>query len=276
MPANSDSAFWTDLGYTARRTYRTVDDYRHWILQMQDIPRYFAEQTAEMRAGLARGFTPPQVTLKGRDASFDAVTGVPPEQTFFYEPFKAMKGVAEADREALRQEAIATIRDRVQPAYASLARFWRETYVPGTRTTTAALDLPDGAAYYRAKISEFTTLDRTPDAIHVFGMQEVERLHAQMITVMRETGFTGTFAEFLQFLRSDPQFAAKSADELLMRAAWIAKQFDAEAPAYFGRLPRARFAIRPVPDELAPFYTAGRGGPGVYLLNTYNLPSRPL
>lgn len=276
MPANSDSAFWTDLGYTARRTFRTIDDYRHWILQMQDIPRFFAEETVEMRAGLARGFTPPQVTLKGRDASFDAVTGVAPEQTFFYEPFKAMKGVPESDREALRREAIATIRDRVQPAYATLARFWRETYVPGARTTTAALDLPGGAAYYHAKIAEFTTLDLTPEAIHEFGLKEVERLHAKMITVMRETGFSGSFAEFLHFLRSDPQFAAKSADELLMRAAWIAKQFDAQASGYFGRLPRARFAIRPVPDELAPFYTAGRGGPGVYLLNTYDLPSRPL
>jgi uncharacterized protein (DUF885 family) len=61
-----------------------------------------------------------------------------------------------------------------------------------------------------------------------------------------------------------------------MRAAWVAKRFDEVSGQYFGRLPRARFAIRPVPDELAPFYTAGRGGNGVYLLNTYNLPSRPL
>ena len=86
MPANSDSAFWTDLGYTARRPFRTVDDYRHWIAQMRDIPRYFQEQQAQMRAGLARGFTPPRVTLAGRDAAFDPVTGVAAEQTFFYEP----------------------------------------------------------------------------------------------------------------------------------------------------------------------------------------------
>jgi uncharacterized protein (DUF885 family) len=97
-----------------------------------------------------------------------------------------------------------------------------------------------------------------------------------MLAAMKETGFAGSFEQFLAFLRSDPQFAAKSAEELLMQAAWIAKQFDAKASSYFGRLPRERFAIRPVPDELAPFYTAGRGGPGVYLLNTYNLPSRPL
>jgi len=61
-----------------------------------------------------------------------------------------------------------------------------------------------------------------------------------------------------------------------MRAAWIAKKFDGKASQFFGYLPRARFAIQPVPPDLAPFYTAGRGGAGVYLVNTYNLPSRPL
>jgi len=61
-----------------------------------------------------------------------------------------------------------------------------------------------------------------------------------------------------------------------MRAAWIAKKFDGKAGDYFGRLPRSRFAILPVAPEIAPFYTSGRGGPGGYWVNTYNLPARPL
>jgi uncharacterized protein (DUF885 family) len=97
-----------------------------------------------------------------------------------------------------------------------------------------------------------------------------------MVAVMKETGFTGDFPAFLKSLRTDPRFYPKSGEELLMRAAWIAKRFDGKAGQFFGYLPRARFAIRPVPDDLAPFYTAGRGGPGVYLVNTYDLPSRPL
>jgi uncharacterized protein (DUF885 family) len=104
----------------------------------------------------------------------------------------------------------------------------------------------------------------------------VSRLHGEMLDVMKETGFTGDFPAFLRFLRSDPRFYAKTPDELLMRAAWIAKKFDGKASLFFGYLPRARFAIKPVPDDLAPFYTSGRGGPGVYLVNTYNLPGRPL
>ena len=276
MPANADTTFWTDLGYTARRPYRTVQDYRNWIGQMRDIPRYFREQTDEMRQGLKRGFTPPRVTLKGRDASITAVTEATPEASLFYTPFKDMPGVPEADKVSLRAQAIITIRESVQPPYRDLLKFMRTEYLPGTRTSLAAYDLPDGQAFYRAKIREFTTLDQDPAAIHAFGESEVGRLHELMLGVMKETGFTGDFPAFLKFLRTDPRFQAKTPEELLMRAAWIAKRFDGKASQFFGLLPRARFGIRPVPEDLAPFYTAGRGGPGLYLLNTYDLPSRPL
>ncbi|HMI75004.1 MAG TPA: DUF885 family protein [Steroidobacteraceae bacterium] len=276
MPANSDTTFWTDIGYTARRQYRSTQDYRNWLSQMKDIPRYFHEQMDEMRAGLKRGFTPPRVTLEGRDASITAVTDATPEASLFYTPFKEMPGISDIDKKDLREQAINTIRDTVQPAYRELLTFFRSEYFPGTRTTLAAYDLPDGQAYYRSRIRRFTTLDQDPAAIHAFGESEVARLHEQMLAAMRETGFKGDFPAFLAFLRKDPQFYAKTPEELLMRAAWIAKRFDGKASQYFGQLPRARFAIRPVPDDLAPFYTSGRGGPGVYLLNTYNLPNRPL
>src|ERR1022692_116659 len=276
MPANADTTFWTDLGYTARRPYRTIEDYRNWIAQMRDIPRYFHEQTDEMRAGLRRGFPPPQVTLKGRDASITAVTEAAPEASLFYTPFVEMPGVPETERVSLRAQAISVIQESVLPAYRELLKFMRSEYLPGTRTSLAAYDLPDGKAYYQVKIREFTTLDQDPAEIHAFGESEVGRLHEQMLGVMQESGFTGDFPAFLKFLRTDPQFQAKTPQELLMRAAWIAKQFDGKASQYFGLLPRARFAIRPVPEDLAPFYTAGRGGPGLYLVNTYDLPSRPL
>jgi uncharacterized protein (DUF885 family) len=276
MPANADTTFWTDLGYAARRPYRTIQEYRNWIGQMKDIPRYFAEQMDEMRQGLRRGFTPPRVTMKGRDASITAVTEAAPEASLFYTPFKDMPGVPEAVKAGLRADALRVIRESVQPAYGKLLTFMRTEYLPGTRTSLAAYDLPDGRAYYQAKIREFTTLDEDPAAIHKFGESEVARLHEEMLGVMKETGFTGDFPAFLKFLRTDPRFQAKTPEELLMRASWIAKRFDGKASQFFGQLPRARFAIKPVPEDLAPFYTAGRGGPGLYLVNTYDLPSRPL
>ena len=276
MPANSDTTFWTDLGYTARRPFRTLADYRNWIAQMRDVPRYFHEQMAEMREGLKRGFTPPRITMQGRDASLTAVTEVAPTDSLFYTPFREMMGVSADQQTALRAEAVAIIRDRVQPAYRDLLKFMRSEYVPKNRLTLAASELPDGRAFYQAKIREFTTLDLDAAAIHTLGVAEVARLREAMVGTMRETGFQGDLPAFFASLRSDPQFHAKTPEELLMRAAWIAKRFDGKASRYFGYLPRARFAIEPVPDDLAPFYTAGRGGPGLYLLNTFDLPSRPL
>jgi uncharacterized protein (DUF885 family) len=277
MPANSDSAFWTDLGYTARRPFRSLKDYQNWIAQMRDIPRYFDEQIANMRAGLARGFTPPRVTLQGREKSIATVADGKPEDNQLYTPFhEPMVGISPAEQTQLKGEAAQVIRDVVQPAYARLLKFFRDEYVPHTRTTLAAYDLPDGKAYYQQSIREYTTLDLSPAQIHQIGLDEVAKLHAEMVDVMHETGFKGDFPAFLQFLRTDPQFYAKTPQELLNRAAWIAKVFDGKASQYFGYLPRMRFTIKPVPPDLAPFYTSGRGGPGVYLVNTYDLPHRPL
>jgi uncharacterized protein (DUF885 family) len=277
MPANSDSAFWTDLGYTARRPFKSVTDYKNWISQMRDIPRYFAEQITNMKAGLARGFTPPRMTLQGRDKSIATVAEGKPEENLLYTPFReTMVGVEPAEQAKLKAEAAKVIGEVVQPAYAELLKFFRDEYVPHTRATLAAEALPDGKAYYQQKIREFTTLHLSPEQVHQTGVAEVEKLHQQMVEVMHQTDFKGDFPAFLKFLREDPQFYAKTPQELLNRAAWICKLFDGKAAQYFGYLPRMRFTIKPVPADLAPFYTSGRGGPGVYLLNTYDLPHRPL
>src|ERR1700733_1629070 len=169
MPANSDSSFWGDFNDTVDKPFRTLADYRNFLLQMRDIPRYFAEEIVDMRAGLKRGFTPPAVTMQGRDASITAVSEARPDATLFYRPFQEMPGNIPPDEQAkLRDEAVQTIETIVKPAYAGLLKFMREEYLPGLRKTIAAADLPGGADYYRAKIKEFTTLDMDADAIHQF------------------------------------------------------------------------------------------------------------
>lgn len=277
MPFNSDTAFWTNLGFTARGTFHSADDYRRYLAQLADIPRYFEDQTRNMRAGLARGFSQPRVTLTGRDQSIADVAGARGEANLFYTPFKKMPASIPAAQQAeLRQQALAAIDASVTPAYQKLLHFMREEYLPKARTTLAGEALPDGKAYYRAQIREFVTRDMEPAQIHQIGLDEVARLRREMQEVMDELGYKGSFADFLTFLRTDPQFYAKTPQELLDRAAWISKTMDGNLGRYFGRVPRQRFTIKPVPDDLAPFYTGGRGGLDTYWLNTYNLPSRPL
>ncbi|WP_425605335.1 DUF885 domain-containing protein [Dyella flagellata] len=277
MPFNSDTAFWSDLGFAARGHFARLQDYQDYLGKLRDIPRYFDEQIANMRLGLARGFSQPRVILHGRDQSIAAVADAQGEQNLFYTPFKHMPAsLSASQQQALRLQALAAIHDAVVPAYGKLLRFMREQYQPHARTTIAAEDLPDGKAFYKAQIRQYTTLDMSPDAIHAMGLKEMSSIHLQMLDILKQTGFKGSFADFLHFLRTDPRFYARTPDELLKDAAWIAKEVDGEVGDYIGHLPRRRFAIKPVPPDLAPFYTGGRGGPGIYLVNTYDLPSRPL
>ena len=148
--------------------------------------------------------------------------------------------------------------------------------MPGARKSVSARDRPNGDAYYRSEVREYTTLALSPEEIHQTGLKEVARIQAEMQRTMRESGFTGSFADFLEFLRNDPQFIARTPDELLGVSAYAAKRVDGKLAQYFELLPRRRFTIIPVPEALAPFYTAGRGGLESCQMNTHNLPSRPL
>lgn len=277
-PLNSDTSFWSEVSSWAGEGFRTEQDARNFLAMLRDMPRYYDQQIANMRAGLKRGFTPPAVTLKGRDIGVaQVVEAGATEQSPFYAPFRTLPAVIPAPVQArLRAEALEALRTAVVPAHRRLLSFLRTDYIPGARTALDAYSLPDGKAYYRSKIREFVTLDLSPEEIHRIGLEEMARIRAEMQAVMQEVGFAGSLGNFLTFLRTDPQFYAKTPQELLNRAAWIAKTFDGKAGDYFGRLPRRRFAIKPVPADVAPFYTGGRGGPGIYLVNTYNLPARPL
>ncbi len=278
-PLNGDSAFWSDLHYAARRTVTGgEEDYRRYLSWLGDVPRYLAQNTQNMRAGLKRGFTPPAVIMTGRDKAVETIaTASDPTKVIYYEPFAKLPASIPADRRAaLQAQARTIIAEQIIPAHKTLLAFLRTQYWPKLTDDLAAEHYQNGPAYYRSRIRAFTTLDMTPDAIHALGLGEIAKIGAEMEQVKTEAKFDGDLPAFLHFLRTDPQFYPKTADELMKEAAWHAKRFDAIAGKWFGRLPRQRFAIVEVPPDIAPFYTAGRGGPGTYLVNTYDLPSRPL
>jgi uncharacterized protein (DUF885 family) len=278
MPFNSDTQFWSDLGFMTRKPLRNVDAARHYIAKLDDVPRYFDQEIANMRAGLKRGFSVPRAVLDGRDGSISTYIKVDKiEDSDFYKPLAQLPASIDAVTQAqLRADGARAIRDRVIPAYAKLLGFFRDDYLPHARSTLAAEALPDGKAFYRQQIREYVTLDLDPEQIHATGLSEVARIDAQMREAMAATGFHGDLKAVLAFLRGDAQFYAKTPDELLMRAAWIAKRVDGKLAQFFGTLPRGRFGIEPVPAAIAPFWTAGRGSAHTYWVNTYDLPSRPL
>ncbi|MCV0382664.1 MAG: DUF885 family protein [Erythrobacter sp.] len=275
MPFDSDSNFWSY--WDARSAFQTVAEYENYIARMRALPSHFDEHIANSRAGLARGFSVPRVTLTGRDASLAAYVVDDPEESPFWDAFEAMPArIPAAEQERLKREGRAAIAEAITPAYAELLAFVRDEYVPNARETIAAYDFPNGREYYAQQIRQYTTLDLSADEIHAIGLAEVARIEEAMRAIMAEVGFSGTIAEFNEKLRTDPQFIADTPDELMGVSSYVAKRVDGQLADYFGFLPRRRYTIRPVPDAIAPFYTAGRGGLDSCMMNTHDLPSRPL
>ena len=274
MPLNSDSNFWS---YLVPSGQMDAEEYERYIARMRDLPRFFAENIANMRSGLGRGFSVPAVTLAGRDISIEAYGVSEVEENPFWRPFADMPDrIPTAEQARLREEARLAIAEAVAPAYRDLLQFMRQEYLPNTRTTLGAREFPNGETYYAQQIRQYTTLDLTAEEIHRIGLDEVARITAAMEAVKDEAGFEGSLGEFVNFLRTDPQFVAATPDELMGVAAYAAKRADDKLGEYFGFLPRYRHGIRPVDPAIAPFYTAGRGGLEYCQINTYDLPSRPV
>jgi len=274
-PLNSDSFFWSGL-HPRNSGFDDLAGYERYIGRLKDLPRFFAEHTENLRAGLARGFKPPAVTLIGRDASIEAYTRSGRDNPFFGPIEHFPTSMSEAERQRIEADALAAIDESVAPAYRELLAFMREDYLPNARKTLAARELPDGEAFYRNRIRAFTTLDLTPGEIHEQGLAEVARIRGLMLGIIDEVGFDGGLPEFFEFLRTDPQFYAETPDELMGVSSYVDKRMAGHIHDVLGFLPRQRHTIAPVPDEIAPIYTGGRGGYGRCLMNTYNLPARPL
>jgi len=286
LPINADSGFHTGFAELPRyTTFASARDYRNYIARLRAFPAYVAQQIANMREGLRTGFTLPRIVLDGYDVTIRTHVVDDPEKSVFYAPFGSFPpGVPEGDRARLRADARSAVMDGAVAGYRAFLDFMVGEYIPKTRTTTAAADLPRGREYYAHRVRHFTTLDVTPEEVHRIGLAEVERIRGEMQEVMRGTGFTGDFPAFLRFLRTDPRFYARTPEELLKDASFIAKRMDGKLPSLFGRLPRLPYGVEPVPAHLAPKYTGGRyvsapvGGTraGTYWVNTYALESRPL
>ncbi len=275
IPFNTDTFFWTLAPYAGTR-FSSEEQYRNYLGRIRDIPRYFDEQTVNMKAGLARGFSNPKITLTGRDQTIVPYTAAG-EKNALYAPFANMPDTIPAATQAqLKAEALAAINEAAVPAYDKLLAFIRDDYMKRARTSIGASEMPNGRAFYASQIKEYTTTDLTAKQIHEIGLKEVARIKADMEATMKQTGFKGTLAEFFTFMRTDPQFYAKTPRELLAAASYSVMKANGRMNETIGTLPRYRHGIVPVPDDIAPIYTSGRGGLDNCLFNTYRLDQRPL
>ena len=286
IPITAESGFHTGFARLPERVpLRTVQDYENYIARLRAYPLYTEQHIDIMREGIATGYVLPRVVLEGYESTIEPHLVEDTSQSVFWKPFESFpNSVPEAEHERLRQAGQEAILDDVIPAYRAWYRFILDEYVPSASPIIGASELPNGREYYEFLVRHHTTLDITPQEVHDTGLAEVARIRAEMEAIIEEVGFEGTFAEFLDFLRTDPQFFVDTPEELLREASFIAKTMDGKLPTYFKTLPRLPYGVAPVPEHIAPKYTAGRyvgaplgsTQPGYYWVNTYALESRPL
>jgi uncharacterized protein (DUF885 family) len=286
IPFNSDWGFYMAWSRLPSETdFAGLESYANYLARLGGIPVVMDEYIELMREGLKTGMTQPRIILDGRDKPIETQVVESAEQSGFFAPFMNMpENLTDGERAAMVEKARTVVMGGVVPAYRKLLDFFHGEYVPGARTTLGASRLPDGMRFYQSQISQYATVDMTPAEIHDIGLSEVTRIRKEMDAIIEQVGFEGSFAEFVEFLRTDPQFYAKTPHELLAEASYFAKKTDGRLPRLFGRLPRQPYGVAPVPDDIAPFYTGGRyvGAPldshrgGYYWVNTYALESRPL
>ncbi len=286
MPITAEGSFHVNLASMHRyASFKNSDDYKNYISRMQQVERVMQQHMNNMQTGLNRGFTQPKAIIQHYPEFIQTYIQDNPEDSSFYQPFLEQPKHINANEFAeFQEQAKKVITGSINPSYKKFKTFMQHTYIPGARKNIGAYDLPNGKAYYQQQIKEYTTLDLTAEEIHQIGLDEVKRIRAEMEQIITNLGFKGSFADFLNFLRTDDQFYAESADELLKVARDISKRMDGKLPELFTRLPRQPYAVNPVPAGIAPNYTTGRyvpapldsTRPGQYWVNTYGLDKRPL
>jgi uncharacterized protein (DUF885 family) len=264
--------------------FEKAADYENWIARLQKIDRYLEQYTQTLEIGIREKRTQPKVIMERVTPALAAYLTKTADENAFYAPFKRMpESIPAADRTRLQASGKQVIETVVIPAYTRFEKFFRERYLPACRDTVGIWDTPNGEAFYRERVKHHTTTSLSPDEIHAIGLQEVARIRGEMDAIIKRVGFKGNFAEFVTFLRTDPQFYYQTPDELFRAYVVIAKLIEPELVKLFGKLPRTPYGVRVIPMTSAPNTTTAyyQGPaidgtrPGYYYVNLYRPEVRP-
>jgi uncharacterized protein (DUF885 family) len=272
-------------GMAENLPFRTRHDYESYLTRIAQYPTLNDTALGITALAVKGGFVLPCSVLGNYERSITGVVADDPARSRFYEPFTRARpdDVSESDWAALQARAKRIIVEVLNPAYAKHAAFFRSDYLPHCAKSDSISAQPGGRAYYAFRVRQETTTDFTPEQIHEIGLREAARIRAEMDKVARDAGFASREA-FIQELRTNPKYYARTPEELMAAAALMAKTIDGKLPALFGTLPRLPYGIKPIPAETAEGTTTayyGQGSPqsgiaGTFFVNTSKLDQRPL
>jgi len=260
-------------------------DYQSYVDRLSAIPDYMSKATARLQAGLDAGWVQPCEPMQGFEKSIETHIVERAKDSVFYQPFsKADAKLDSAELQKLEKQALRTIDKKIVPSFKAFADFYKERYAPACREKVGTNSMPGGEAYYQYRVKHFTTTDLSTEQVHMIGLKEVARIRSEMLEVIDEANFKGSFDEWLVFLRDNPDFYPKTPEERMQAVATISKKIDGEMPKLFGKLPRMPYGLKEIPADIAEKTTtayyqrpAGDGSrAGFYFVNTSKLDTRPL
>jgi uncharacterized protein (DUF885 family) len=285
MPIDQMNGVQINFGQLAGSTpFRNSKDYQDYIARLAAFPKQIDQLIALMKRGIETKWLPPAVPMRSVPDQIEGQISEDPTISPFYKPFRRLPDdVTSADRARLVEAGKKAIAQSMTPALKKLAAFIKETYLPACRKDIGASSLPDGEAFYQYAIKRHTTTNLSAREIHELGKREVARIQKEMEAIIKQVGFTGSFQEFLTYLRTDPRFYYTKADDLVAGYSYIAKQSDGRLPELFAELPRTPYGVRVIPDYEAPAQTTAYYQPsaadgsraGLFMINTYKLETRP-
>jgi uncharacterized protein (DUF885 family) len=285
MPVNQYEGIQLDLPQLAEHTlFENADDYDRYIARLNKIPLAFSQTMTNMQTGLDDRRTPPLYLMEKVVAQTEAIANQKPAETPFALPLKKFpKSITPEEQKRISEAVLNAIATQVLPSYQRFAKFVRVTYVPACRKDPGIWALPDGDAYYAFRIRQSTTLDKSAAEIHQIGLDEVKRNEAEMLAIVKKLGFSDLKA-FTAALKANPKEHPASADALVAAYKGYIAQMQPRLPELFGRLPKAKLEVVPMPAYMAPnqpaaFYDQGTPDgkrPGNVDVNTYNFADRSL
>ena len=245
------------------------------VRRLEQFPGYLAAHRENLLEGIAAGRTAAApVVARVVEQTRRAVNARVEESPL-------LAGHPELDEET-RERIRRAVEQWVAPALADhLAAL--EGYAEHARGGDGVWALPDGDELYRTMILASTTLEETAEALHDYGLEQLEAIAAERLDVAHELGFPDA-ASMRRALESDRSNYATSPQQIVDLARRQIDRADEAAPRWFVRLPRATCEVRPVEPyqeaEAPPaFYfppapDGSRGG--IYFVNTYQPENRPL
>ena len=265
--------------------FHRIRDYEDWLSRMRAFPEYVRQTIELMREGARHGIIHPHVVMERVPGQIEKQLVEDPRQQLFFKPFRSFPDeISEEDRERLTEEATQLVEQTILPAYREFQTFFNEEYLPACLPEVGVWQLPEGDELYGLRCREFTTTQLSPDEIHEIGLSEVARIRAEMELIIASLEFDGSFAGFLEHLRTDEQFYFDDANDLLQAYQAVCKRIDPHLVKLFNRLPRIPYGVEPIPAYIAPDTTTAYYRPpaadgsraGTYFVNLFRPEVRPI